>query len=202
MNALVQLGYWFMPEEYVMALAILLVAGGLSLRVIGLRRFGGALLVTAVVLVMLPVLVLPAMEQILERVPMWLVVALLVAVGFYFLRLVLAVFFGKQGGETILAMMVAWTLRKLLSFPGVLAWVTHGVAGFIHGVGRGSRALGIAIAIIIGLLAGSADTGNHGDEMAPSWHEPLNTEVSARILQFGMNSQRVVARQATNRSLA
>ena len=59
MNALSQLGYWFMPEQLLLPAAILLLSIGLFLRFVGLRRIARSMIVAAIGLVALPVVLGP-----------------------------------------------------------------------------------------------------------------------------------------------
>ncbi len=175
MNSPHALAYWLMPEELVFPVAILLVVLGLFLRLIGLRSLGGAMLITAIGLVVLPMLLGPLLEGILMQIPMWMVVLFLVALGFYFVRLVLSVFLGKEGAGTLLAMAVAGALKKMTRLPSLLTKWTHGLGALLHRPNPGMRVLGIALAILLAVLGGLAGRGLSDSGLLP-WSP--TTEVS------------------------
>lgn len=181
MGPSISLAYWFMPEQLVLPVALLLVVMGLFLRLIGLRRMGWSLLFAAVGLVVLPVLLGPVLEEVLMQVPMWLVMLLLVALGFYLVRLVLALFLGKEGAGTLLAMMVASSFRKIATLPVIISGWSHGLGALLRSPTPGRRVLGIALAVMLALLAGFAarQLGDHG--MLPWDHsdEPGSTQTAS-----------------------
>lgn len=154
MNSSLPLAYWLMPEELIFPVALSLGAMGLFLRLIGLRRLGGSMLFAAVGLAVLPVLLGPLLEEILMQVPQWVVVVFLVALGFYLVRLVLTLFLGKEGAGTFLAMAVAGSLRKMGALPSLITQWTLGLGTFLRSPSPGRRVFGIALAILLAVLAG------------------------------------------------
>lgn len=173
MSSSLPLAYWLMPEELIFPIALMLGLMGLFLRLIGLRRLGGSMLFAAVGLAVLPILLGPLLEEILMQVPQWVVVVFLVALGFYLVRLVLTLFLGKEGAGTLLAMAVAGSLRKMGALPGLISKWTLGLGAFLHSANPGKRVFGIALAILLAVLAGLGGR-QLGDNSLFPWN--LSTE--------------------------
>lgn len=167
MSSSLSLAYWLMPEELVFPVALLLGVVGLFLRLIGLRRLGGSMLFAAVGMAVLPVLLGPLLEEILMQIPQWMVVVFLVALGFYLVRLVLALFLGKEGAGTLLAMAVAGSLRKMGALPVLISKWTHGLGAFLYSANPGRRMFGIALAILLAVFAGLAGRQLQDNRLIP-----------------------------------
>ena len=154
MKPATNLAYWFMPEAAMLPIAMVLVVAGLFFWLIGLRGVGKSLLITAVGLTVIPPLLSPMMEEIFAQVPPWVVVAILVALGFYLVRLSLTLFLGKEGAGTLMAMAVAGALRKVAMLPGVVSRGIHWLGALMNSPSPGRRALGMALAILLAVFAG------------------------------------------------
>ena len=154
MKPTTNLAYWFMPEAAMLPIAMVLVVAGLFFWLIGLRGVGKSLLITAVGLTVIPPLLSPMMEEIFAQVPPWVVVAILVALGFYLVRLSLTLFLGKEGAGTLMAMAVAGALRKAAMLPGVVSRGIHWLGALMNSPSPGRRALGMALAILLAVFAG------------------------------------------------
>ncbi len=171
MSSSIPLAYWLMPEELIFPVAILLGVMGLFLRLIGLRRLGGSMLFAAVGLAILPALLGPLLAAILMQVPIWVVIVLLVALGFYLVRLVLTLFLGREGAGTLLAMAVAGSLLKMGALPSIITKWMHGPGSLLRSPIPGRRMLGIALAVMLALLAGFAGRQLGENGMLP-WKYP------------------------------
>lgn len=156
MNSSFSLAYWLIPEELLMPILVLLVLLGLFLRLIGLRRIGWSVMIAAIGLIMLPVILGPILEEILMKIPTWMVVLVMVALGFYIIRLVLSVFLGNEGSGTLLAMAVAGGLRKMVRLPSLIAKWVRGLGTLLNSTSPGKRIIGMTLAIALALLAGLA----------------------------------------------
>ncbi|MEW8054701.1 MAG: hypothetical protein AB2796_05250 [Candidatus Thiodiazotropha sp.] len=154
MKPATNLAYWFMPEAAMLPISMVLVMAGLFFWLIGFRGVGKSLLITAVGLAVIPPLLSPMMEEILAQVPPWLLVVILVALGFYLVRLILTLFLGKEGAGTLLAMAVAGALRKAVTLPHLVSRGIHQLGALMNSPSPGRRAVGMALAILLAVLAG------------------------------------------------
>jgi len=156
MNAGFALLPWVVSEEVLWQLAVLLLILGLAMTLIGLRRIGRVLIVSALCIVIVPVLLSPLVEDIIVRLPAWLVMVVAVALVSYLVRLVLAFFLGRETVGQLVAYGIRAAVRQVLLVPVLLVKGGRGLVFLLQSSHVWQRALGWVLALLVIGLAGTA----------------------------------------------
>lgn len=154
MNSSIPLAYWLMPEQLILPVALMLGILGLFIRLVGLRRFGSSLMFAAAGLAILPVLLAPVLEEIMLHIPIWAVLLFIFALGLYLVRMFLMLFLGREAVGVLLAMFVVWCTRLFGAFLGLIARWTPATGALLSRPGPVRRLVGIAVAILLAVVAG------------------------------------------------
>lgn len=171
MNAGFALLPWVVSEELLWQLAVLLLILGLAMTLIGLRGIGRVLIVSALCIVIIPVLLSPLVEDIIARLPVWLVMVVAVALVSYLVRLVLAFFLGRETVGQLVAYGIRAAVRQVLLVPVLLVKGGRGLVFLLQSSHVWQRALGWVLALLVIGLAGTA--GYQFDK----WPQPVQNTV-------------------------
>ena len=111
---------FFTPEEY---LVLMVAAAGLAM-VIGARRFAGTLLVAALVVALLPFL----LDPLLDVLPGWVLVGLLLFFGLAVLRVAFELFIGRNSTDHMVGTLAADVVRAVTLAPfRLIGWALRGL---------------------------------------------------------------------------
>lgn len=154
MHAIVSLGHLFLPEELLISIALLLGVIGLLLWLAGFRRAGLSIFSAILGLLIFETVASAVIEQVLALMPLWLVIFFAVAVVFYFVRLFLTLFLGAEGAGALMAMAVAGIFARLWRLPALVLKLLRQLTQLLRSSNPYGRVAGIALAIVLTVLAG------------------------------------------------
>lgn len=153
------LAYLFMPGDMIIPAAILLAVTGIAFWVIGFKRWGVSLMLAAAGLTILPAILEPLIVEVIEQVPLWMVVVLLIALAMAVYRWVLTLFLGKEAAGHVVAENVFFVRRQLVRLPRGIQTMVAGIGGLAVSANPCKRMLGLILAVILAVLAGAVMRG-------------------------------------------
>lgn len=147
---------WVASEETIWQLSVLLLILGVAIMLIGFRRTGRILILSALCMVVVPVFLSPLLEEMVARLPGWLVMVIAVALVSYLVRLVLAFFLGRETVGQLVAYGIRAAVRQVLLVPVMLVKGSRGLVLLLQSSHVWQRALGWVLAFLVIGLAGTA----------------------------------------------
>jgi len=154
MSNTLHLGYWMLPPEMLLPVAIILAGLGLPLWWIGARRTGRFLSGIALLLIMLDFVIKPLFVEMLGHVPLWVWLLLPIYLVSWLIRSVLSLFLGREVVGPLLARGIAFGLHKLFRIHWPVGQLVQGFKGLLLSHSASKRYLALSL-----LLASASCSG-------------------------------------------